>query len=104
MNYQIPLMAVEEIINLNELRLLFAAPSKDEYEKVALTDVGSVIISLAVEFCIQSGKTPDCAVNGDGSTASSDITSLNKLELMDLIKKLDMIYSSNAKAFDPSRN
>jgi len=104
MDDQIPLMAIKVITNLNKMNLLFGAPSKDGYEKVILTDVGAVIISLAVEFCVQSGKTPDCAINGDGSAASSDIISLSKLELKDLIRKLNLIYSLNAKAFDPSRN
>lgn len=84
-----------KIIVIHNLNLLTESNPRNEYEKVPIRAEVKKLISEAVRECIRNGLTPDCAIDGEGG-ASSEITSINELEIFDLLKKLEKIKGRKA--------
>ena len=88
---------------LNELRhnlvlgrMLRCRPRND-YDKVPLTETGQRIVSEAVQICLRHDVAPNCSVNGDDASCELKIISINRLEVCDLIDKLEALNSQDPK-------
>jgi len=80
----------KKMIVTRDLGLLLESRPRDDYQKVPVTTEAQKLLSEAIQECIRNGLTPDCAVDGEGG-ASSEITSINEFEFIDLLNKLKKI-------------
>lgn len=70
---------------------IFVRKPKNDYEKVPLTATGQKLVKKAIEICLANNVAPDCSVSGEDLTCGSEVISLNPMEWVDLITKLENI-------------
>jgi hypothetical protein len=80
----------DKIVVARSLNLLLESEPINDYEKVPVINEMRRLIYEAVRECIKKGRTPDCAVDGEGGV-SPDINTINEFEFRDLILKLQEI-------------
>lgn len=70
---------------------IFVHKPKDNYDKVPLTETGQKLVKKAIEICLANNIAPDCSVSGEDLTCGSEVISLNPMEWVDLIAKIENI-------------
>lgn len=85
----------QQIEDAWDLDLLLTTEPKDEYEQVPIHSEAKVLVSRTIRHCLNNGLVPNCAIDGEGFT-SSEITVINELDILDLIRNLEEIEEREA--------